>query len=344
MGNRVRCREPSLMPPTRGTALVACRCWRRCPACVLSRCGAVPMVGPAGPWLDQWRSGELMKLLRLSVLLLAGLTAVTRAEPSAGASLAIKADLAKAQAALAQHNTLAVIEALDDAMRYLPNADKESLRALMAFKDQLRDALAQTSTEPAVSSPPTSPKPVPPPPDQPAPAVPAAPPGAAARGAAAEEDLTIWWRTFWLRTQGAEVVEQRTNAGERACSLRIHHDDDVLLFRWRKGRDPLLLVSHPGWRFGSREGTMTVEIGTGRTAPGANPGGVSMRLAATGHQDWISATLDPPIADLLPKEREITVDFPDGQPSSVSFPIDRSRIPDIMRGLQDCKAVIGVRG
>jgi hypothetical protein len=285
-----------------------------------------------------------MKLLRLSVLLLAGLTAVARAEPSAEGSLAIKADLAKARAALAQHDTPAVVEALDDAMRHLSNADKESLQALMAFEDQLRDALAQATTEPAVSSPPTSPKPVPPPPDQPAPAVPAAPPGDTARGAAAGEDLTIWWRTFWSRTQGAEVVEQRTNTGERACSLRIHHDGDVLLFRWRKGRDPLLLVSHPGWRFGSREGTTTVEIGVGRTAPGANPGGsVSMRLAATGHQNWISATLDPPIADLLPKEREITVDFPDGQASSVSFPVDRSRTPAIMRGLQDCKAVVGVR-
>jgi hypothetical protein len=285
-----------------------------------------------------------MKLLRRSVLLLAGLAAAARAEPSAEASLAIKADLAKARAALARHDTPAVVEALDDAMRHLSNADKESLQALMAFEDQFRDTLAQATTEPAVSSPPASPKPVPPPPDQPAPAAPAAPPGDAARGAAAGEDLTVWWRTSWSRTQGAEVVEQRTSAGERACSLRIHHDGDVLLFRWRRDRDPLLLVSHPGWRFGSREGTVTVEIGAGRTAPGASPGGVSMRLAATGYQEWISATLDPPIADLLPREREITVDLPDGQASGVSFPVDSSRTPAIMRGLQDCKAVIGVRG
>jgi hypothetical protein len=284
-----------------------------------------------------------MKLLRRSVLLLAGLISVARAEPSTEASLAIKADLAKARAALAQHDTPAVVEALDDAMRHLSNADKESLQALLAFEDQFRDTLAKATTDPAVSSPPASPKPVPPPPDQPAPAAPAAPPGDAARGAAAGEDLTVWWRTSWSRAQGAEVVEQRTNAGERVCSLRIHHDDDVLLFRWRRGRDPLLLVSHPGWRFGSGEGAVTVEVGTGRTAPGANPGGVSMRLAATEHQDWISATLDPPIADLLPTEGEITVDFPDGQASGVSFPVDRSRTPAIMRGLQDCKAVIGAR-
>jgi hypothetical protein len=284
-----------------------------------------------------------MKLLRLSVLLLAGLTAVARAEPSTEASLAIKADLAKARVALAQHDTRAVVEALDDAVKHLSNADKESLQALMAFEDQFRDTLAKATAEPAASPPPASPKPVPPPPDQPAPAVPAAPPGDAARGAAAGEDLTIWWRTSWSRTQGAEVVEQRTRAGERACSLRIHRDGDVLLFRWRKDRDPLLLVSHPGWRFGGREGTVMVEIGAGRTAPGANPGGgASMRLAATGHQDWVSATLDPPIADILSREREITIDFPDGQPSSVSFPVDSSRTPAIMRGLQDCKAAIGV--
>ncbi|MBV8614022.1 MAG: hypothetical protein JOY66_09665 [Acetobacteraceae bacterium] len=284
-----------------------------------------------------------MKLLRLSVLLLAGLTAVARAEPSAEASLAIKADLAKARAALAQRDTPAVVEALDDAMRHLSNADEESLQALTAFEDQFRDTLAKATAEPAVSSPPASPEPVPPPPDQPAPAVPAAPPGDAERGAAAGEDLTIWWRTSWSRTQGAEVVEQRTKAGERACALRIHHDGDVLLFRWRKGRDPLLLVSHPGWRFGSREGTLTVGIGAGRTAPGASPGGgASVQLAATGHQDWIRATLDPPIADLLSREREVTVDFPDGQASSVSFPVDRSRTPAIVRGLQDCKTAIGV--
>jgi hypothetical protein len=212
------------------------------------------------------------------------------------------------------------------------------------FEDQFRDTLAKTTTEPAVSSPPTSPKSVPPPPDQPAPAVPAHAPQGAEPAAVAEEDLTIWWRTFWSRTQGAEVVEQRTSAGERACSLRVHHDDDVLLFRWQKGRDPLLLVSHPGWRFGSREGTTMVEIGAGRMAPGANPGGsVTMQLTATGYRDWIRATLDPPIADLLPKEREITVDFPDGQASKVSFPVDRSRTPAIMRRLRDCKAVIAAR-
>ena len=53
-----------------------------------------------------------MKLLRRSVLLLAGLTAVARAEPSAEASLAVKADLAKARAALARHDTRAVVEEL----------------------------------------------------------------------------------------------------------------------------------------------------------------------------------------------------------------------------------------
>ncbi len=124
--------------------------------------------------MDQWCSGELMNLLRLSVVLLVGLTAVARAESSSEAGLAIKADLAKAQAALAQHNTSAVIEALDDTRKYSSNADGESLQALIDFEDRFRDTLAETTTEPTVLSPPISSKPVPPPPDQPAPPVPAA--------------------------------------------------------------------------------------------------------------------------------------------------------------------------
>jgi hypothetical protein len=101
------------------------------------------------------------------------LTAVARAEPSREASLAIKADLAKAQLALAQHNASAMFDALDDAMKYLSNADGDSVQALIAFQDQLRDISAETIGRPTVSSPPTSTKPVPSRPDQPAP--PAAP-------------------------------------------------------------------------------------------------------------------------------------------------------------------------
>lgn len=160
----------------------------------------------------------------------------------------------------------------------------------------------------------------------------------AARAAAGEEDLTIWWRT-----QGAEVVEHRTGAGKRACSLLIYHDDDALLFQWRKDKDPSLFIKHPGWHFGDRKGTAKVEIDAGRATSGANPGGVSLQLAVINHRDWIRARLDRPIADLLPSEREITVDFPDGQASGVSFPIDGSRMPAIMRGVQNCRAAVGVR-
>src|SRR5689334_21671754 len=152
--HRVCRREPSFMPPTAGP-----RWWRAADGDAVR-----PVSLPAAALcrrltlspLWQWCSGESMKLPLLSVLLLAGLAAVARAEPSAEASLAIKADLAKARAALARHDTPAVVEALDDAMRHLSNADEESLQALTAFEDQFRDALAKATAEPAVSSPPAS--------------------------------------------------------------------------------------------------------------------------------------------------------------------------------------------
>jgi hypothetical protein len=113
-------------------------------------------VAPPDDWelqLDQWRSGELMNLLKLSALLWIGVTAVARAESVSEANLAIKVDLAKAQTALAQHNISAVFEATDDAMKYLPNADPENLQALIAFQNQFRKTLTDTTT-----APPTSPK------------------------------------------------------------------------------------------------------------------------------------------------------------------------------------------
>jgi hypothetical protein len=103
-----------------------------------------------------------MNRLGLSVFLLAGLAAVARAEPSADASRAIEADLARARAALARRDTSAVLAALDEAMRHVSDADGESLRALIAFEDRFRDALAGVPASP--------------PPDQPAPPVPAGAP------------------------------------------------------------------------------------------------------------------------------------------------------------------------
>ena len=162
--------------------------------------------------------------------------------------------------------------------------------------------------------------------------------------AATGEDLTVWWRTYWAPAQGAEVVEHRASAGERACSLLIYHDDDVLLLMWRKGRDPALFVKHPGWRFGDLRGAARVEVGVGRAAAsGAGPGGVSTELAATSYRDWVAARLDRAVADLLPGEGEVTVGFPDGQASGASFPIERGRMPAVMRGVQDCRVAAGVR-
>ena len=117
-------------------------------------------MAPPDDWelqLDQWRSGELMNLLKLSALLWIGVTAVARAESSTEANLAIKVDLAKAQTALAQHNISAVFEATDDAIRYLPDADGENLQALIAFQNQFRKTLTDT-TNVTVLSPPTLPK------------------------------------------------------------------------------------------------------------------------------------------------------------------------------------------
>ena len=107
-----------------------------------------------------------MNRLGLSVLSLAGLAAVARAEPPADASRAVEADLARARAAWSRRDTPAVVAALDDAVKHLSDADSESLRALIAFEDRFRDALAGAAAEPAAS----------PTPDQPAPPVPAGAP------------------------------------------------------------------------------------------------------------------------------------------------------------------------
>ncbi len=157
-----------------------------------------------------------------------------------------------------------------------------------------------------------------------------------ARPADTTDNLSVWWRT-----QGAEVVEHRAETGEKACSLVLYHDDDVLLLMWRKDGNPSLFVQHPGWRFGEREGIAKVEIAVGRASPG--PGGVATQLPMVDYRDWIRVRLDRPIADILPGEREITVDFPNGQASAVSFPIDRSRMPAVMRGVRNCKAALGRR-
>lgn len=116
------------------------------------------------------------KLRIASIFLSVGL-AVAQAQTSTEASAFIKADLAKAQAALSQHNTSAVIEALNDAMKYLPNADVESLQALIAFQNRFRNTLTEATTDPTILSGPTAPKSVPSPPDQsPTRVLPTAPP------------------------------------------------------------------------------------------------------------------------------------------------------------------------
>ena len=140
------------------------------------------------------RSGELMNALKLSIFILLGLTAVARAEPSTEANLAIKADLAKAQLALAQHNISAAVDTLDDTVKYLPNADEQTLQALIEFQKRVRENLDPTTTRPTLSSSPDLPGSAPSPPDQvsapdqsspgsfqeqpvPAPAAAASPPG-----------------------------------------------------------------------------------------------------------------------------------------------------------------------
>jgi hypothetical protein len=112
------------------------------------------------------RSSEPMNSLKLSIFILLGSTAVAWAKPSTEADLAIKADLAQAQLALAQHNISAAVDTLDDTMKYLPNADEPTLQALIDFQDRVRETLAGTSTKPNVSSPPALPGSAPFPPDQ----------------------------------------------------------------------------------------------------------------------------------------------------------------------------------
>jgi hypothetical protein len=107
-----------------------------------------------------------MNSIKSSIVLLLGLTAVARAEPSMEADLAIKADLVKAEAALAQHNLSVVVDTLDDTVKYLPNADEKTLQKLIAFQDRVRDTLTATATQPNVSSSPALPVSAPPSPDQ----------------------------------------------------------------------------------------------------------------------------------------------------------------------------------
>ena len=150
------------------------------------------------------------------------------------------------------------------------------------------------------------------------------------------DDLTVWWRT-----QSADVVEHTTASNGRACSLVLYHEDDVLVFMWRKGADPSLFLKHPGWRFGERAGTATVEIAVGQASAG--PGGGIAQLAAVDYRDWIKARLDPPMAKILAGEREIEIGFPQGQASQVSFPIDPARMHGIRRAVRRCKNALGIQ-
>jgi uncharacterized protein YaaR (DUF327 family) len=111
------------------------------------------------------RSGEPMNSTRLSIFFLLGLIAVARADPSTEANIAIDADLARAQAALAQHNLSAVLDALDDTKKYWSNADEKTLQELSAFQDRVRETLTATTTQPTVLSSPAVPPSAPSPPN-----------------------------------------------------------------------------------------------------------------------------------------------------------------------------------
>lgn len=155
----------------------------------------------------------------------------------------------------------------------------------------------------------------------------------------APDDLTVWWRT-----EGAEVIEHHTDGGARACSLVLHRADNVLLFVWTQHESPTLFVRHPGWNFGDQEGATDVQIdvAAGHGAQRAN--GVTTELPAENYQDWIRARLDQTMADILPTEGEIRVQFPGNQFSPVSFPINQDRMPAVMRGLDKCKTALGMTG
>jgi hypothetical protein len=155
----------------------------------------------------------------------------------------------------------------------------------------------------------------------------------------AAADMTVWWRT-----QGAEVIEHRTDTGARACSLVLRRADDVLLFMWPQNGSPSLFVRHPGWRFGDQESTTNIEIAVSAGNAAAQASGVSTELPARDYRDWIRTPLDQPLADVLPTEGEIRIGFPGGQFSPLSFPIDRSRMPAVMRGVQNCKTALGMAG
>jgi hypothetical protein len=111
------------------------------------------------------RSGEPMNSTRLSIFFLLGLIAVARADPSTEANIAIEADLARAQAALAQHNLSAVVDALDDTKKYWSDADEKTLQELSAFQDRVRETLTATATQPTVLSSPAVPPSAPSPPN-----------------------------------------------------------------------------------------------------------------------------------------------------------------------------------
>jgi hypothetical protein len=77
------------------------------------------------------------------------------------ANLAIKADLAKAQEALAQHNISAAVETLDDTLKYLPSANQQTLEALIGFEEQIRETLAEMTAGSRASSSPAASRSVP---------------------------------------------------------------------------------------------------------------------------------------------------------------------------------------
>ena len=153
-------------------------------------------------------------------------------------------------------------------------------------------------------------------------------------------DLTVWWRTV-----GAEVIEHHTETGARACSLVLHHSDNVLMFMWPQHGQPTLFVRHPGWHFGDQQGATDLQINVGNAGRGPGLGdGVTTQLPAADFQDWVRAQLDQTLAQVLPTEDEIRVALPGGQFSPVSFSIDQERMPAVMRGLDKCKTALGVAG
>jgi hypothetical protein len=190
---------------------------------------------------DHWGSGEPMNSTRLSIFFLLGLIAVARADPSTEANIAIEADLARAQAALAQRNLSAVVDALDDTKKYWSNADEKTLQELSAFQDRVRETLTATATQPTVLSSPAFPPSAPSPPNHAA-APDQAPSGSFTQAASAptqpaapqhKSGSKVTLRSILLRAAGADPSTEaniaiKADLARAQAALALHNLSAVL--------------------------------------------------------------------------------------------------------------------